>query len=279
MGHWQVGPVNSYINIYPGWEAIQEKSWINVSHQRRRNGSLKSYQEAGDFDKFEMPLSWVSSSDRALINSWAGNITDLRLISDSDYGLFSPVPSMTNGDLETGDTTGWTFFVNSTGSSADASFAVSSASPYEGNYDGLVAITDGGSVDADIQLVLGSPHTITDGKKYMVRLAVIGVASRTILAKVEKNGSPFTNYGLNETISVSSVYQIIELPFTGNTDAADARLNFHLGGDTNNVNLDIVEYSPGSFYDVRITNTQEPLTSAVKPYDNFYQGEVVFETI
>jgi len=121
MGNWQVGPVNSYIDIFPGWGTTQEKTWINIHHQRRRNGSLKSYQEPGEFEKFEMPMSWVSSGDRALVNSWAQNIMDLRLIPDSD--------------------------------------------------------------------------------------------------------------------------------------------------------------SPSSYYDVRITNTQEPLTSAVKPYENFYQGEIVFETI
>lgn len=271
MGNWQVGPVNSYIDIFPGWGMEQEKTWINISHQRRRDGSLKSYQEAGDFDRFSMPLSWVSSGDKALVNSWAQDITDLRLIPDSDF-IFIVPSSITNGDFETGDTSGWTIDASS------ANFIVDSGSPYAGDYNGLVDITDPGSLAANIQ-VHQDGYSIIDTKKYKIRFAAMAVDSRTAIVNVHEDSSPFANYGLNETITLTNSWQIFELEFTANTTASDARINFRLGGDANNVSLDEIEFHPGSYYDVRITNTQEPFTSRVRPYDNFYQGEVVFETI
>lgn len=274
MGDWQVGPPNSYITIYPGWETSQEKTFINVSHQRRRDGSLKSYQEPGNFEKFEIPLSWVSSGDRALVNSWAENITDLRLIPDSDFAFTVPM-SLSNGDFETGGSSPWQTSIQAP---ASGSIAISSDSPYEGNYKALATIDNPGSTSAGFQFYHGSLSVVTS-ETYQVRFAGMAVSSRTIDVKLIKHVTPFTNYGLEETITLINSWQVFELEFTANATADDARINFYLGIDTANVSLDNIEFHPGSFYDVRITNVQEPLTSAVRPYENFYQGEVVFETI
>ena len=274
MGDWQVGPVNSYITIFPGWGTEQEKNWLNVSHQRRRDGSLKSYQEAGEFDKFTMPLSWVSSGDRALINSWAGNILDLRLIPDSDFAFTVPM-SLSNGDFETGTISPWQTAITAP---ASVVFSASSDSPYEGNYKSLTTITNPGSTGGAIQFYQGS-LSIVNSETYKVRFAGMAVSSRTLGVVVVKHTTPFTNYGLDEEINLTTSWQIFELPFTANITASDARLNFRMGADANDISLDKIEFHPGSFYDVRITNVQEPLTSAVRPYENFYQGEIVFETI
>ena len=53
---------------------------------RTKGGKLFSYvTPAGKFNTFRIPLRFVNSSDRSLINSWFSTATDLRFIEDNTF--------------------------------------------------------------------------------------------------------------------------------------------------------------------------------------------------
>lgn len=147
-----------------------------------------------------------------------------------------------NGGFEFGDTEGWTLYVD-TGAGAAATVAANAFEIWEGRYRGLVTITNGGVAEDDIQLhqPVGS---IVNTHQYKVSFAAKAVANRTIKVKVLKNVSPYTNYGLNQSVSLTPSWKHFDYTWTANQSAADARLGFYLGNDTNNVSLDVIEAVP-----------------------------------
>lgn len=145
---------------------------------------------------------------------------------------------VTNGDFETGDISGWTFFV---GGGASATFTASSSSPYQGTYKGLVTITSGGASGSDLQ-VHQKNKSIVNGKRYKIIFAGKAAASRTGSIDIIKSETPYTSYTDEnaQTINFTTAWQIFEFTFTANITAEDARLQIQLGGDSNNVELDVV---------------------------------------
>lgn len=84
MSDIQIGPANSYITISPTYQFDQAKNKDNQD-VRTKAGALYSYRGAGEFTKYTIPITWVTSSDRSLVNSWWETATDLRLLLDSDF--------------------------------------------------------------------------------------------------------------------------------------------------------------------------------------------------
>lgn len=150
--------------------------------------------------------------------------------------------TLSNGDFETGDVSNWTAYFNS-GAGASGSFAVNAATPYEGTYKGLVTITGAGAVASDIQISQKGLST-ESGKAYTVVFAVQAASARTMVVVVTRNQPPYSALGLNETISLTTAWQLFRFVFVATQDCVDARINFQVGGDSNNVALDVVDIFP-----------------------------------
>lgn len=85
MGEIQLGPVNSLIPLTPGFGFEQALTLVNRQDQRVKEGQLYTYIENGTFRRFTVPWSWVSSSERSLVNSWWQSGQDLRFLLDSSF--------------------------------------------------------------------------------------------------------------------------------------------------------------------------------------------------
>ena len=279
MGNWQVGPPNSYIDIYPEWDTEQQKTLINVQHQRRRNGSLKTYVEAGDFDVINMPLSWIPNSLRTLVNSWMANGTDLMLIPDSDNIYQHPVPAIVDGDFEVGSIDGeWALVVTS--GMGVASHDANTSNPFRGIYSGRIQITSMSGNQEDIKIQGRTDYDVTSGETYNLYVSARGFAVRNFDLRLRQRGAPYTNYGLFvDSIGILSTWATYVFSFQATATGSDAMLILRVGGAITNIHFDEIHFHQGSFYDVRITNIQEPFTSLVKPYNDLYEGEIVFETL
>lgn len=80
----QLGPVGSYINLFLTYDYNFTRT-IDRVDMRTQGGALYTYLGSQRFRKFTLPLTWVNSSDRALVNSWWESGANLRFIEDSTY--------------------------------------------------------------------------------------------------------------------------------------------------------------------------------------------------
>ena len=83
MADIRLGPVNSLITITPGWAFEQTLTLTSRQDQRTKTGNLFTYVETGRHRRFRLPWSWVSSSDRSLVNSWWQTATDLSFVLET----------------------------------------------------------------------------------------------------------------------------------------------------------------------------------------------------
>ena len=78
---------DSYIDIqpHPGYEFAKN---ISRSHLRTKQGNLYSYTDPSCLQiEVKFKTSWVTSSDRSLVNSWWENISLLRFFETSSYQI------------------------------------------------------------------------------------------------------------------------------------------------------------------------------------------------
>lgn len=150
--------------------------------------------------------------------------------------------TLSNGDLETGDTTGWlTYF----GGSASGSFAASSSGPYEGTYKGLVTITAGGADVSNIQ-IWQDGFTIEEGKTYTAILALKAAAARTVTFSVGMNQPPYTTaHPSLKVFNLTTSWKLFRFTFTSTLSTPDARFNIRCGADTNDVEIDVCDLYEG----------------------------------
>lgn len=170
---------------------------------------------------------------------WKANDTTSPMYINFDAGS----GKILNGDFETGDTTGWTLYVN-TGAGATASFSASAVSPFEGSYKCAVSIGSGGASINDVQLIQQS-KTITAGKKQYIKLAAkCATGTRDITVTMIKGASPYTDYTVEgvQVKGLTTSEQVFDIVFTANTTAADAGLRFLLGGSGIDVDFDIISW-------------------------------------
>ncbi len=60
---------------------------LNRTDHRTLEGNLYTYLDGESHTRFRVPLSWVSSMDRSLVNSWQEVGADLQFILDDDFPL------------------------------------------------------------------------------------------------------------------------------------------------------------------------------------------------
>jgi hypothetical protein len=82
--HLQPTGTTSFIVIEPEYSSTFTKN-LQREDLRGREGQLFTYIEAGTFKRFELPWSFVNSSDRSRVNGWWEAGTDLELIIDSTF--------------------------------------------------------------------------------------------------------------------------------------------------------------------------------------------------
>lgn len=75
--------LRGYIDVVPSY-AYERAEELERHDIRTRGGALYTYIETGGFTRFTLPLSWVGSLSRSIINSWWKSGTTLLYAEDSD---------------------------------------------------------------------------------------------------------------------------------------------------------------------------------------------------
>ena len=176
--------------------------------------------------------------------------------------------SVASGDAELkyNSTARYRLYVNA-GAGAATVNSIFSDSLY--NKSAKISISNGGAIIGDVQFYNTNSFSITSGSKYTVSFFIKTNSSKTITVRVIKNTTPFTNYGLDSTITtVANTWIRINKTFTANTTASDARLTIYLGNigafDINIESIQVEELPyPSSFIPTTtaaLTRNQEYLS-------------------
>jgi len=143
-----------------------------------------------------------------------------------------------NGGFETGDLTNWSTFIDG-GAGASATFSATTSDKYSGNYSCFINIASGGTSASNIQLYQEYFNIVKD-LKYKVRFYAKATAARSTDVRVIQTVSPYSVYGLDASVNLTTSWQLYELSFTANTTANDTRFQFRLGGNVEDVYIDDV---------------------------------------
>ena len=81
----RLGPPSSLITLHPGFAMEQALTLVRRQDLRTKEGALYTYVEPGRLTQFSLPWSWVSSSDRSLVNSWFATGLDLELVLNDSF--------------------------------------------------------------------------------------------------------------------------------------------------------------------------------------------------
>ena len=131
---------------------------------------------------------------------------------------------ISNGGFESGMAS-WTFYTNGTGS------AITSGFPYEGNNAALVTTSTTGT---NIQL-LQSGLRLEPNTSYQLSFAAYSSTGNDLRVSLAKNGSPYTNYGINRTrADLTSTWNTFTINFTTenfSSTVSDGRLYFWFASD------------------------------------------------
>lgn len=71
------------IDVDPLYDYTFEEN-IQREDVRTKEGGLITYIQPGTFNRFTLPLTWVTSRDRSFVNSWWRTGADLRFIENTD---------------------------------------------------------------------------------------------------------------------------------------------------------------------------------------------------
>ena len=129
----------------------------------------------------------------------------------------------------------WTFWTDGAGG-----YTTSTIDPYQGQFAAEVAIqTQGGNVQLYQKDIALKPNAL-----YEISFAAYSSNGRNLSVFVHKNGTPYTNYGLNNfQVDLTTGWQVYNTTFTTSgfaTPVNDARLRFWLAPfDQNNMSYRI----------------------------------------
>lgn len=164
---------------------------------------------------------------------------------------FKSQPLVDNSGFESGAMSPWSTYKNP---AVTATFTVDSAAPYAGAYNYKAAITDGGTSLSWIQLGHNPALSIINGGDYRLSFAAKAQAARDIQALLRQGGTPWANYGLLQTVTLTTGWVLYSYDFAANATALDAKVKFYLGADNNDVELDdislqhIINFSRNPIY-------------------------------
>ena len=188
---------------------------------------------------------------------------------------------LSNPSFDT-DTSYWFSYFNAT-NGASGSFArtTTAGEYYSGAGGGKLTITDSGTGISDVQL-FNYPITTVSGTWYRVQFWAKSSIAMSVLVRILKSTSPYTNYyseSIGNTQSISSSWELHTVYFNCNTDASDGRLCFYLGAvaDSSIFYLDSVSMLPctAPFEFIRATQGNSFFSA---DYNDYYNAEGTFLT-
>jgi len=145
----------------------------------------------------------------------------------------------TNGSFETGDTSGWTLFVNTGAGAAATLNAVAATPPFKGAWKGNVNITNGGP-DTSGVVLKQTGMSITSGHTYKITFGVTTNVNYTMEVKFRRTANPFLSYTDEavKSVNVTSTYAIYEVTYVANVTASDLAVHFLMGVGPTSVDID-----------------------------------------
>ncbi|UTA46790.1 carbohydrate binding domain-containing protein [Simiduia sp. 21SJ11W-1] len=157
---------------------------------------------------------------------------------NSGSGQACDVPNMlTNGDFETGDTSGWDLYANSNnGASADANIVTDAAF---GSANALHVQINATTTENDIQLK-NTFGTLTQGETYILTFKAKAAGTKSFPVKIHQIMSPWANVNEGDTINLTDTVQEFSVLYTPESDLGALNLGFFLGGDATDIYIDDV---------------------------------------
>ena len=134
-----------------------------------------------------------------------------------------------NGDFSQGST-GWQLACYN-GAVAQSNF---------NNQQYLIAISNGGTQNWNVQ-VTQTGISLVQGKQYKFSFDASAEAARSIDAIIEKNGTPYTNYGNIPTWNITTTNQHFTYTFTMPENDPAARVTLNLGNSNSDITIDNIE--------------------------------------
>ncbi|MGL1935343.1 MAG: carbohydrate binding domain-containing protein [Fibrobacterales bacterium] len=152
------------------------------------------------------------------------------------YGQFSTTANITVED----DGSAYSMVLNGDFANGITNWASSGTSSLGAPGQQLHAgISDGGSAAWSVQITQGA-IPLEAGKKYRFSFDARSVQNRTIEAKLETDGSPWTNYSNTSPFSLTTSMQKFTQEFTMSETDMNARIAFNIGGSSADVIIDNV---------------------------------------
>lgn len=181
------------------------------------NASLESSLNTNNFEltssspAINAGVSVTGVTSDLLQRSYVGN-PDIGCLEESGATepFTCPDNMLTNADFSSGET-GWTAVSNGTNEVSSGEYHISGTSGTSQLYQG--------------------DFVITSGKTYALEFVARSVSATDDLdVDVTQDNSPFTNLGLNETISIGTTTATYSTSFTASASEGDARLEFSFTG-------------------------------------------------
>ena len=230
-----------------------EENITNNTHRETWQGiaSSGSHPITGDWTS-QLSVDVSNSKNQGILifsdRSWplyfsftTGNTISYTNVTPGD-GTFEEVADGTALD----SVDNWSGYVN-TGDSASATFKVEDDDAYAGSRYLETVISHGGDGISDLQFYSTGGFNIREGKGYKVSFYAKAASARQLNFSIMQQASPYKSYveeynsNSGTSVTLTTSYALYSYVFTANTSASDARLQFFLGNDTNNVKFDNVK--------------------------------------
>jgi len=150
-----------------------------------------------------------------------------------------PSPNeLANSGFENG-LTGWSLDLTSDGSDA-ATVTVDTTNPADGKASAHVSVISAATADWHIDF---EQHNLalTAGTEYEVQFWARADRPHSFIVYTQGGAPDYPAYGLDQTISIGTTWNLYSVSFVAPVTASDGRLEFFLGNEVGNVWLDDVE--------------------------------------
>jgi len=135
---------------------------------------------------------------------------------------------VSNGDVESGAISPWWRY-----SDGNATLSATTSNPYAGTYCLQFHINTTGTSNVQVSQ---NGFAITNGTTYKVSFYGKASASRSFYFAIIQNGPSYSNLGFEQTINLTTSWQLFEYTFQANASESDVR--WYMGIDANGITGD-----------------------------------------